>query len=206
METIVYFADKSVRFATAAPADAPAVCPAAEISRAKIVQILETCNSVWVVSPSPEEAFARFAADFATVEAAGGVVTDPAGRWLLMRRNGRWDLPKGHIEPGEDAATAAVREIAEETGAVAAVTHPLCATWHAYWFPKTRRWELKRTWWYALRAVSAERLAPQTEEGIETVGWYAPAEVDTLLKESFPTIRCVAAAMRRAEQAQPRGL
>ena len=196
METIVYFADRSVRFATAVPAGAAAVCDAAAVSRAKIVQILENCNSVWVVGPDPEAAFARFAADFTVVEAAGGIVTDSAGRWLLMRRNGRWDLPKGHIEAGEEAAEAAVREIAEETGISAKIERPLCTTWHAYWFPKSGRWELKRTWWYALRALAAGGLAPQTEEGIETVGWYAPAEVDTLLQASFPTIRTVAAAFK----------
>ena len=192
----VYFADQAVRFATAAPAGACVLDRTEAIGRAKILKILETCNSVWVVTPRPEEGFARFAADFTPVEAAGGIVVDEAGRWLLMRRNGRWDLPKGHIEAGEDAATAAVREIAEETGVAAEAVRPLCATHHAYWFPKTERWELKRTRWFELRALATDGLQPQTEEGIETVGWYAPAEVDALLEESFPTIRCVAAAMK----------
>ena len=196
METIVYFADKAVHFAATAPEGAVVLHDAAAISRAKIVQILETCNSVWVATPSPEAAFARFAADFARVEAAGGIVCDAAGRWLMMFRNGRWDLPKGHIEPGETSEAAAVREIAEETGITAAIERPLCTTWHAYWFPKTERWELKRTAWYALRSTAGETPSPQTEEGIETVGWYTPAEVGALLAESFPTIRCVAAAMR----------
>lgn len=31
-----------------------------------------------------------------------------------------WLLPKGHIEPGEDASEAGVREVAEEAGATAA--------------------------------------------------------------------------------------
>jgi 8-oxo-dGTP diphosphatase len=34
-------------------------------------------------------------------------------------RAGLWSLPGGHIEPGEGAATAASRELAEETGVVA---------------------------------------------------------------------------------------
>jgi ADP-ribose pyrophosphatase YjhB (NUDIX family) len=37
---------------------------------------------------------------------------------LLTRRadNGRWCLPGGHFEPGEDVAEACVREMLEETG------------------------------------------------------------------------------------------
>jgi 8-oxo-dGTP diphosphatase len=34
-------------------------------------------------------------------------------------RDGLWSLPGGHIEPGETAAAAALRELAEETGVVA---------------------------------------------------------------------------------------
>ena len=143
----------------------------------------------------PDEAFVRFAADFTTVEAAGGIVVDSVGRWLMIHRNGRWDLPKGHIEEGESCEICAAREIAEETGVCAEVVRPLCATWHAYWFPKTSRWELKRTHWFELRADDCDGLAPQTEEGIERVTWVASSETSALLADSFPTIRCVAAAM-----------
>ncbi len=41
-----------------------------------------------------------------------------------------WSLPKGHLDPGEDAATAAVREVAEETGVSAVIVAPLPSTEH----------------------------------------------------------------------------
>ena len=48
---------------------------------------------------------------------AGGVVTNPEGKVLVVSQHGRsWSLPKGHIDPGEDALDAAKREIYEESG------------------------------------------------------------------------------------------
>lgn len=51
----------------------------------------------------------------------GAVVHDDRGRLLLVRRRnepgrGRWSLPGGRVEPGEDDEQAVVREVAEETG------------------------------------------------------------------------------------------
>ena len=40
------------------------------------------------------------------------------------RRPGLWVLPKGHIEPGETAEAAAVREVEEEAGVRAVVVAP----------------------------------------------------------------------------------
>ncbi|MCD2192396.1 NUDIX domain-containing protein [Actinomycetospora endophytica] len=60
------------------------------------------------------------------VLAAGAVVRDAAGRFLLVQRAndpeaGRWTLPGGRVEPGESPAAAAAREVAEETGLEVAV-------------------------------------------------------------------------------------
>ena len=48
---------------------------------------------------------------------AGGVVLNCDGHVLVVSQRGTsWSLPKGHIDPGEDALTAAKREIYEESG------------------------------------------------------------------------------------------
>lgn len=54
-----------------------------------------------------------------TYHAAGGVVIDD-GRVLLLDRPARGEvrLPKGHIDPGESAEEAALRETTEESGYV----------------------------------------------------------------------------------------
>ena len=196
MDYTVYFADKAVVFTAKTPGEGwYAVTPAPDggISRAKVTKILESYNKAAVVTPDPGAAFGAFAAEFALIEAAGGVVVNDCGQWLMIRRNGRWDLPKGHLECGERIEECAAREIEEETGVRAGVVRPLCDTLHAYYFPKTERWELKRTHWYELHTASCARLVPQAEEGIEQVVWCTPAEVTRNLRDAFPTIRCVAA-------------
>src|SRR3954452_20723611 len=59
------------------------------------------------------------------IDCVGGIVLDePPGddvRLLLVLRGqepskGRWSVPGGRVEPGEDDATATAREVLEETG------------------------------------------------------------------------------------------
>ena len=46
------------------------------------------------------------------------VTGDPVDAFLLMEHEDRWDLPKGHVDPGETDMEAALRELEEETGFV----------------------------------------------------------------------------------------
>ena len=41
---------------------------------------------------------------------------DPIESFLLMRHPTRYDVPKGHIDPGETKIECALRELEEETG------------------------------------------------------------------------------------------
>ena len=63
-------------------------------------------------------------------ESAGGVVLDDEGRVALVeqrdsRKRWRWTLPKGRIDAGESAETAALREVYEESGLRAEIVRPL---------------------------------------------------------------------------------
>lgn len=44
------------------------------------------------------------------------VCGEPISSFLLMKHADRWDLPKGHVDPGESEMDCALREMEEETG------------------------------------------------------------------------------------------
>ena len=93
MDYTVYFADKAVVFTAKTPGEGwYAVTPAPDggISRAKVTKILESYNKAAVVTPDPGAAFGAFAAEFALIEAAGGVVVNDCGQWLM--RHGSHDF------------------------------------------------------------------------------------------------------------------
>ena len=72
-------------------------------------------DDVVIDKVSPEVLSAALCRTFRMAPAAGGVVLCD-GQFAAIERHGIPDLPKGHIEEGEDAATAAIREVEEETG------------------------------------------------------------------------------------------
>jgi 8-oxo-dGTP pyrophosphatase MutT (NUDIX family) len=131
------------------------------------------------------------------VEAAGGLVKNGDGEYLMIFRNGKWDLPKGKREAGESMEQTAVREVMEECGLNGlALQDLLLTTYHTY------TWQgvdvLKKTCWYTM-TCSGKRcnLQPQAEEGIE-VAEFVPAEkvADRLLC-SYHTIRDVFATYKK---------
>lgn len=63
-----------------------------------------------------------------------GVIVTHGERILLghATRSPRWDIPKGLTEPGESLAATAIRELAEETGLIAAEADLRPLGTHAY--------------------------------------------------------------------------
>lgn len=56
------------------------------------------------------------------------IIARHGGKLLWCRHQARdtWEIPGGHIEPGETALEAAARELQEETGAVDFTLTPVC--------------------------------------------------------------------------------
>ena len=191
----VYFGDKPLSFISTTdykPEKGTYVCRDAEseLSPANILKIFTTFDSI--VSPADDVAaeFGRWAMQFKFVRAAGGIVVAPHGEVVMIRRSGHWDLPKGHIEPGESAEVCAVREIEEETGVKGAkITAFLCNTLHAY--NVYGAWELKQTEWYLLTADSLVPLTPQRSEGIVSAEWCDERKRSRNMQTAYATVKQV---------------
>ena len=127
---------------------------------------------------------------FTFVQAAGGLVLDPSKAMLFIFRKGKWDLPKGKLDPGEPIDECALREVKEETGLKEVkLVEPLLFTYHTY--DENGKHILKETSWYLMHASAKQAVKPQEEEQITEIKWIEPAEVDKYLQRSFPLIRDV---------------
>lgn len=134
-----------------------------------------------------EEIYRRLCSEFREVNAAGGLVSNRRGDYLLIRRDGLWDLPKGHQEPGEDIRTTALREVQEETGVDNLKLRKLiCITDHCYF--RNNMWHLKHTWWYDMLYNEPVELVPQKEEDITKAAWVARSSLPPFLKNTYPSI------------------
>ena len=133
-------------------------------------------ESIEILTDDLDALWADFQSHYKWVEAAGGLVTHTGnGRQLFIFRRGYWDLPKGKLDAGEDRATAALREVEEETG-LRDVTlgEALHTTYHTYRTKKHRI--LKPTYWFRM-TTGQDDLTPETGEGIERAEWRAVADV-----------------------------
>ncbi len=166
------------------------VVPGDDISPAKLLKKSGNSNILNIISDDPALTFIAFCSQFRMVEAAGGLVGDRDGRVLMIKRNGWWDLPKGHVEKGEDHMQAAVREVAEETGIEGVETGDLLAVTH-HFYDIYGEWEMKRSWWYGMTYRGDVPPRPQTEEGITEVRWLAGTELWEALSNTYATIRDV---------------
>ncbi|MFA6127340.1 MAG: NUDIX domain-containing protein [Bacteroidales bacterium] len=141
-----------------------------------------------VCHENPEALFNLLTSFYQIIEAAGGIVRHQStGKYLFIKRFGKWDLPKGKVEKGESPRMAALREVGEECGLSGhQIKMELPSTYHTYKLEGNRI--LKRTWWFAMDYYGDLLTKPQTEEGISEATWLVPSQFDMVLENTYRSI------------------
>lgn len=128
-----------------------------------------------------------FRKKFQVVLAAGGIISNDKEEIMIIYRRGKWDLPKGKLDPGETLEQCAVREAEEETGLKnIRMQSPLLVTWHVY--DESGKHILKETHWYRLSVSGHQQARPQAEEQITAIEWASRAEVKKYISNTYPSI------------------
>lgn len=154
----------------------------------EMFELSSTLEKIYIPSAEPEDCYKKICGEFREVNAAGGLVENRRGDYLLIKRDGLWDLPKGHQEAGEDIKVTALREVQEETGVDdLSLGDLICVTDHCY--KRNGIWHLKHTWWYRMYYLKPLDLTPQTEEDITKAAWVAKSSLPPFLKNTYPSIK-----------------
>ena len=118
---------------------------------------------------------------------------DPQKSFLLMKHQDRYDLPKGHIEPGETDLECALREMNEETGIpISAVQVEPDFQYRSVYYPQYARYDnetIEKTLIIFLGWVDSPTVTTSTEHlGYKWIDWQPPHQIqaqtiDPLLAE-----------------------
>ena len=137
---------------------------------------------------------------------AGGVVLRTiSGRphALLIRDPYlKWGLPKGHLERGERAPEAAVREVSEETGLTDVVLGPELAT--IDWYFRAQDHIVHKFCAFFLMGSEVGEPVPSAEEGITECIWVPIEEAEERI--SYDNAREIIKVARRVLDENPAAL
>ena len=145
-------------------------------------------KKAYLYYPDEKEILKKVKEKIPVTKAGGGLVYNNKGEVLFIYRNGKWDLPKGGKDKGEDIELTAMREVEEETGVgKLKIKKKLQKTYHV--FKRNGRYKLKVTHWFEMTSTFSGELIPQAEEGIEKVAWLNPEQIQEALKNSYENIK-----------------
>lgn len=145
-------------------------------------------SMIFTTQNSVHKIFRSFRESFTCINAAGGVVENPQGHFLMIFKYNKWDFPKGKVDTGETIHEAAVREVTEETG----IRHPvitgkLPVVYHMYL--SEQGWILKKTYWFRMNVSGVNRPIPETQEGIQQARWLAQEDVKDIYDKTYLSLQ-----------------
>lgn len=101
---------------------------------------------------------------------------------MIQDRKGRWTIPKGHVEEGENFEQTAIREIAEETGLTnLAIRDKLDKIF--FFYRRDGQLIYMTTHIFLIEALgNTNALVPEDSEGIVDVQWFPKDEALKLIE------------------------
>jgi 8-oxo-dGTP pyrophosphatase MutT (NUDIX family) len=145
-------------------------------------------QKAYLYHPDEKEIMKTLKAKIPVSKAGGGLVYNKKGEVLFIYRNGKWDLPKGGTEKGEEIEDTAMREVEEETGVnQLKIKEKLQKTYHI--FKRNGKYKLKITHWFKMQSTFEGTPIGQLEEGIEKVAWLNSEQIKEALKNSYENIK-----------------
>jgi 8-oxo-dGTP pyrophosphatase MutT (NUDIX family) len=155
-------------------------------------------KAIAYVCTNPTDLFQKILKEFIMIKAAGGVVFNNHNQVLIIKRLGKWDLPKGKIDPHESTEHAALREVEEECGIEEIkIKRLLTYSFHTY---KQQGYRfIKQTAWYIMSSSWQGKLQPQVKENITEVKWVNWEELNISDMDSYLSIKDVLQQVKGAD-------
>jgi 8-oxo-dGTP pyrophosphatase MutT (NUDIX family) len=145
-------------------------------------------DKAYLYHPDEKEIMKTLKSKLRVNKAGGGLVYNNKNEILFIFRNGKWDLPKGGIERGEEIEDTALREVEEETGVGnLKIIRKLQKTYHV--FRHNDSYRLKITHWFLMSTTFEGNPVPQANEGIEKAVWLNVDQIKEALQNSYQNIK-----------------
>ncbi len=125
---------------------------------------------------------------FKIIYAAGGVVKNQEDELLIIKRKGKWDIPKGKVDLNESIENAAIREVEEECNIQKPqIIEKLATTYHMYIMDGKP--VIKETHWFDMVYSGNDKLIPQEQENITDVRWVPKDRMEFVMNNTFGAIK-----------------
>jgi 8-oxo-dGTP pyrophosphatase MutT (NUDIX family) len=145
-------------------------------------------KKAYLYHPDEKEILSKVKEKIPVKKAGGGLVYNKKGEVLFIFRNGKWDLPKGGCDKGEEIEDCSIREVEEETGVTdLKISKKLQKTYHV--FKRNGVYRLKITHWFEMTTTFEGTPIPQENEGIEKVAWLNQEQINEALTNSYENIK-----------------
>lgn len=152
----------------------------------KLIKPASLEDPQYVLCEDVHWAFHDYFSNYRKIMAGGGIVQRKK-KYLVMKRNGKWDIPKGRVEHKETIEQGAVREVEEECGIQGPkIQRFITRTFHVFTYKGKKA--LKETHWYLMKYDGPKETTPEISEGITEVKWMTVEELLSIRGRTYGSI------------------